>query len=208
MSWLFRHNWLWEALAFLLGAVITWILLIRRDPRISAPAPATVTGTTPATGTTAAATTTAATGTTARVGTTPAARTAPEPARPKPEPPAAKVDPPAPKVEAPAPKAESPASNGEAATLFDVPAKEEEASVDVQPEPAKAEVGPYGAGSIAAPVDGSVPDGYTVKGNAQSMLFHTTDSPYYGRTKPEVWFRTEADAAAAGFTKYERRRKK
>ncbi|WP_328992295.1 hypothetical protein OG394_38620 [Kribbella sp. NBC_01245] len=189
MSWLFRHNWLWEVLAFLLGAVITWILLIRRDPRMTTPATARV-------------------ATTPLARTAPPARTAPEPTRPKPEQPAikvetpaAKVEPPAPKAEPRVPKAESPAPKAEAATLFDVQAEDQTDGVD-------AEVGPYGPGSIASPADGSVPDGYTVKGNAQSMLFHTTDSPYYGRTKPEVWFRTEADAAAAGFTKYERRRKK
>ena len=33
MSWLLRHNWLWSLLAFLIGAVITWLLLERRtDP--------------------------------------------------------------------------------------------------------------------------------------------------------------------------------
>jgi hypothetical protein len=47
-----------------------------------------------------------------------------------------------------------------------------------------------------------------IKGNAYSMLFHTESSPYYGRTKAEVWFRTEEEATAAGFTKWTRRRPK
>lgn len=47
---------------------------------------------------------------------------------------------------------------------------------------------------------------YTVKGNAASMLFDTTDSPYYSRTRAEVWFRSAADAESAGFTAWNRRR--
>ena len=33
------------------------------------------------------------------------------------------------------------------------------------------------------------------------MLFHTPESPYYGRTRAEVWFDSEASARAAGFTR-------
>jgi large subunit ribosomal protein L4 len=65
--------------------------------------------------------------------------------------------------------------------------------------------GPYGAGSAAALPDGSAPAGFTIKGNADSMLFHTTDSPYYGRTKAEAWFATEADAERAGFKRWDRK---
>jgi hypothetical protein len=61
--------------------------------------------------------------------------------------------------------------------------------------------GAYGKGS-ADPLDGgaSPGDAYTIKGNADSMLFHTSESPYYGRTKAEVWFSTEDAARKAGFT--------
>ena len=69
---------------------------------------------------------------------------------------------------------------------------------------ADAPPGRYGEGSADAVPHQAPPDGFTIKGNAQSMLFHTPDSPYYGRTKPEVWFRTESDAERAGFTKYTR----
>jgi hypothetical protein len=68
--------------------------------------------------------------------------------------------------------------------------------------------GRYGEGSADAVPHQAPPDGFTIKGNAQSMLFHTPDSPYYGRTKPQVWFRTEADAERAGFSKYTRRPRK
>ena len=54
----------------------------------------------------------------------------------------------------------------------------------------------------AAPLeDGSAPEGFTIKGNENSMKFHTTESPWYDQTVAEVWFKTEADAEAAGFTK-------
>ncbi len=73
---------------------------------------------------------------------------------------------------------------------------------------ADAPPGRYGEGSADAVPHQGPPDGFTIKGNAQSMLFHTPDSPYYGRTKPEVWFRTESDAERAGFTRYTRRPRK
>jgi hypothetical protein len=67
---------------------------------------------------------------------------------------------------------------------------------------------PFGPNSAVPGADGSAPgEEYTVKGNADSMLFHTTDSPYYGRTKAEVWFKTAADAEAAGFTPWNRKGK-
>ncbi|WP_328519262.1 sunset domain-containing protein [Kribbella sp. NBC_00359] len=73
---------------------------------------------------------------------------------------------------------------------------------------ADAPPGRYGEGSADAVPHQGPPDGFTIKGNAQSMLFHTPDSPYYGRTKPEVWFRSESDAERAGFTRYTRRPRK
>jgi large subunit ribosomal protein L22 len=56
------------------------------------------------------------------------------------------------------------------------------------------------AGSAMPLADGSAPEGYTIKGNADSMLYHTPESPYYGRTEAEVWFDTVDNAEAAGFT--------
>jgi large subunit ribosomal protein L22 len=56
------------------------------------------------------------------------------------------------------------------------------------------------AGSVMPLADGSAPEGYTIKGNADSMLYHTPESPYYGRTVAEVWFDTVDNAEAAGFT--------
>lgn len=45
---------------------------------------------------------------------------------------------------------------------------------------------------------------HTIKGNADSMLYHTPESPYFGRTKAEVWFTSTADAEAAGFSDWKR----
>ena len=63
--------------------------------------------------------------------------------------------------------------------------------------------GPYGPGSAAPLADGSAPVGYAIKGNADSMLYHSPNSPYYGRTKAEAWFLTEADAKRAGFSRWD-----
>ena len=65
--------------------------------------------------------------------------------------------------------------------------------------PAAAQDAPFGEGSAAAQADGSAPEGFTIKGNQGSMKFHTPDSPWYGRTKAEVWFASEEAAKAAGF---------
>jgi large subunit ribosomal protein L17 len=78
----------------------------------------------------------------------------------------------------------------------------EETAADVEvEESASDDEHPYGAGSHAAPEDGSEPEGFPIKGNADSMLYHTPDSEYYDRTVAEVWFKTEEDAEKAGFSK-------
>lgn len=62
---------------------------------------------------------------------------------------------------------------------------------------------PYGPGSHAL-IDGDpeiMPEGFPVKGNDDSKLYHNEDSPFYGRTKAEVWFADDAAAEAAGFSK-------
>ncbi len=66
------------------------------------------------------------------------------------------------------------------------------------------EPGPYGKGSAKPNADGSGPAGWTIKGNADSMLYHPTDSPAYSETIAEVWFFDEATAKAAGFDKWDK----
>jgi large subunit ribosomal protein L22 len=72
---------------------------------------------------------------------------------------------------------------------------------DEAEEDAADEDAPYGPGSHAALEDDSQPEGYEIKGNASSMLYHVPGSRSYNQTKAEVWFATEADAESAGFAK-------
>ena len=58
---------------------------------------------------------------------------------------------------------------------------------------------PYGPESHAPLADGSQPEGFPVKGNADSMLYHVPGSSFYARTVAEVWFTTAEAAEAAGF---------
>jgi hypothetical protein len=59
--------------------------------------------------------------------------------------------------------------------------------------------GPF-PGSVLPRPDGGAPSpDFVIKGNSNSMRCHGPSSPYYGRTRAEVWFRTERDAVAAGF---------
>ena len=48
--------------------------------------------------------------------------------------------------------------------------------------------------------DGGQPEGYEIKGNADSMLYHVPGSRYYKATKAEAWFATAEDAERAGFS--------
>ena len=59
---------------------------------------------------------------------------------------------------------------------------------------------PFGEGSAKAGSEGEAPsDEFVIKGNADSMLYHPPESPFYGRTVAEVWFTTADAAEAAGF---------
>jgi hypothetical protein len=68
--------------------------------------------------------------------------------------------------------------------------------------------GPYGPGSGKPTADGSAPSvDFTVKAKQSSKLFHTEKSPYFSRTKADVWFKTEADAEAAGFQAWDHKKR-
>ncbi len=60
---------------------------------------------------------------------------------------------------------------------------------------------PHGDGSRLATDDDAMPEGFEIKGNASSKLYHVPGSSFYDRTKAEVWFATEEAAEAAGFQK-------
>ena len=91
-------------------------------------------------------------------------------------------------AEAPAP-AEEETTEAPAAETAEV---EESASTDEAP---------YGEGSHA-PLDDpdEAPEGFEIKGNADSMLYHVPASPFYDRTVAEVWFASPEAAEAAGFS--------
>jgi large subunit ribosomal protein L17 len=61
------------------------------------------------------------------------------------------------------------------------------------------ESGPYGADSRLPLDDGEAPEGFLVKGNRDSMKFHTPASPWYEKTVAEVYFRTASAAEESGF---------
>ena len=94
-----------------------------------------------------------------------------------------------------APKADKPAK-AEKAPKADKPAKAEKAD-----EPAAADLVDLPKGAAAALEDGSAPEGYTVKGNADSGLYHEPDGQWYEQTVAEFWFKTAKAAEKAGFTK-------
>jgi large subunit ribosomal protein L22 len=55
------------------------------------------------------------------------------------------------------------------------------------------------AGAVPADTD-EAPEGYAIKGNADSMLYHEPGSRYYDQTKAEYWFESVEAAQAAGFS--------
>jgi len=102
-------------------------------------------------------------------------------------------------TKAPAKKAaaKAPAPVEEDEPTTDEPAAEEAAAAE---SAAAADEAPYGPGSHAPLEDDEQPEGFPIKGNADSMLYHVPGSRFYNQTKAEVWFATEADAEAAGFS--------
>ena len=60
---------------------------------------------------------------------------------------------------------------------------------------------PYGEGSHAPLEDvNEAPEGFEIKGNADSMLYHVPGSRFYDNTVAEVWFASAEAAEAAGFS--------
>jgi large subunit ribosomal protein L22 len=60
---------------------------------------------------------------------------------------------------------------------------------------------PFGPLSHAPNDDASVaPEGYPIKGNANSMKYHQAEGRWFEQTVAEVWFATTDAAEAAGFT--------
>ncbi|MGI5127403.1 50S ribosomal protein L17 [Pseudonocardia sp. CA-107938] len=78
--------------------------------------------------------------------------------------------------------------------------KADETPAEVE-ESASTDEAPYGEGSHA-PLDdvNEAPEGFPIKGNADSMLYHVPGSAFYERTVAEVWFASAEAAEAAGFS--------
>jgi large subunit ribosomal protein L17 len=94
-------------------------------------------------------------------------------------------------------------TKGESATAAKVAEDAAEAKADAAEakadDAADDDATPYGAGSHAATEDNAAPEGFPIKGNADSMLYHVPDSRFYDATVAEVWFASAEDAENAGF---------
>lgn len=55
------------------------------------------------------------------------------------------------------------------------------------------------AGSHAPLESGEAPEGFSIKGNKNSMKYHVPGSRWYSGTTAEIWFDSPANAEAAGF---------
>jgi large subunit ribosomal protein L22 len=79
--------------------------------------------------------------------------------------------------------------------------EEEAAEVEEEEATAEAVAAPpeLPAGAVAAPDDGSIPDGYEIKGNANSMKYHVPGGRYYDITIADIFFDTAEHAEAAGY---------
>ncbi len=88
-------------------------------------------------------------------------------------------------------------SPGEDAVTSEAPAEEAANMVEASAEEAEDEETAPEQGSWRG--EGEPNAEFTIKGKDSSKLYHRSDSSMYGRTKADVWFKTEEDAAAAGF---------
>ncbi|MBK6443541.1 MAG: 50S ribosomal protein L4 [Actinomycetales bacterium] len=105
-------------------------------------------------------------------------------------------------------KAEKPAKAQKAATLVEAAdaapapkATKAAKAAEVVAEASADAPAQLPAGAAAPLEDGSAPEGYSVKGNADSGLYHEPDGRWYDATVAEFWFKSGADAEAAGFKK-------
>ncbi|ADB33966.1 hypothetical protein Kfla_4950 [Kribbella flavida DSM 17836] len=190
MGDLLRDHWAWELAAFLFGALITWVLLPQREPALPRP-PAEEKEEEERVLVTAGAPPEPASEPTQprRAFSTP--EPAPGPGQPRWEFRGADPEP------------------GVAETGFSQQMEQVgvagPAAFGVRAGDGEVAEGKYGPGSADAVPHQGPPDGFRIKGVVGSMLFHTPQSPDYGRTRPDVWFRTEADAVRAGFAHAVRR---
>ena len=91
------------------------------------------------------------------------------------------------------------ATSSEAAPVEEAPAKAE-AKTEAPAEEKSGVVVEVEFPNSAAPLeDGSAPAGYEIKAKTDSKKYHAPGGRWYDNTTPDVWFKTAADAEAAGF---------
>lgn len=105
-----------------------------------------------------------------------------------------------------APNAEKADNADKAVAVQDAPVQEAPVQDALVEDTSDASALPEGA--VAPLADGSAPEGYAIKGNADSGLYHAPGGRWYDATVAEFWFADEAAAQAAGFTKAGSRAKK
>lgn len=98
--------------------------------------------------------------------------------------------------------------HGQGEEVAETTAAVAEADVETEPEAAEApaatrssKLPESGEGTEWVAGDGtdSVPDGFTIKGNASSKIFHPEESPNYTNTIAEIYFATPEAAEAHGY---------
>jgi hypothetical protein len=82
-------------------------------------------------------------------------------------------------------------ANARSSTVADAPA---DIAVD-----ALADSGVASGTAWVVPVDGECPDGYPIKANDNSGIYHVPGGRFYDRTKPERCYVDAASAAADGY---------
>ncbi len=94
------------------------------------------------------------------------------------------------------------ATSTEAGATEAAPAKSETQATEKPAEPAvpASDVAAEEWPNSAAPLEsGEAPEGYEIKAKKDSMKYHAPGGRWYDNTVAEVWFKTAADAEAAGF---------
>ncbi len=92
------------------------------------------------------------------------------------------------------------AATARKATIVEAPANDAVVEDTVTEDAGVQDTAAGGFAESAAPLEsGEAPEGYEIKGNQDSMKYHAPGGQWYDATVAEVWFKTAADAEAAGF---------
>ena len=92
---------------------------------------------------------------------------------------------------------EAKAEEAGVATFADVDGADEAAAEETEGGVA----GKFAGSHVPLEDENEAPEGFPIKGNEDSMLYHEPDGQWYEQTVAEVWFDTVESAEAAGFSK-------